>query len=126
MTGIIDDRNRYCQAWAMMMVEIWVEKANAYSIHHPGDLVKSFAYDVYSAAGGEVDKITHAFNYYGRFVDMGVGRGVKYGESAASNRKAKPWNSETYWRSVQVLTEKMAELYGEEFQSYVTHLFDTR
>ena len=120
-----------------MMVDIWVEKVNAYGI---GDydkkkkeseddvvsLLKSFEFDVYSAAGGEVDKITHAFNYYGRFVDMGVGRGVKYGESAASNRKAKPWNSETYWRSVQVLTEKMAELYGEEFQSYVSHIFDTR
>lgn len=124
ITSLTDDRNRYCQAWAEMMVEIWREKANAYEIHHTGNLVNSFAFDVFVASGGEVDKITHAFLYYGRFVDMGVGRGVPLDKVRESGRKPKPFNSETYWRSVQVLTEKMAELYGEEFRTYVTDLFN--
>ena len=118
MTGTSEDRARYCEAWAQMMVDIWLEKANQYDIGHTGDLLKSFTSQVYAAAGGEVDKIVHAYNYYALFVELGVGRGVRYGD--ASNRREKPFKSEAYWRSVKVLTEKMSELYGEEFNAYIT------
>lgn len=122
-TTLTSDRNRYCAAWAQMMVDIWIEKANAMGIR-AGDLTNSFAQDIYMAANGEVDKITHSFLYYGRFVDMGVGRGVPLEKVAESSRTPKPFNSSTYWRSVQVLTEKMAEIYGEEFQVYVSEIFN--
>ena len=118
MTGTTEDRARYCEAWAQMMVDIWLEKANQYDIGHTGDLLNSFTSEVYAAAGGEVDKIVHAYNYYALFVELGVGRGVRYGDT--SNRREKPFKSEAYWRSVKVLTEKMSELYGEEFNAYIT------
>ena len=118
MTGTTEDRARYCEAWAQMMVDIWLEKANQYDIWHTGDLLNSFTSEVYAAAGGEVDKIVHAYNYYALFVELGVGRGVRYGDT--SNRREKPFKSEAYWRSVKVLTEKMSELYGEEFNAYIT------
>ena len=54
---------------------------------------------------------------------MGVGNGVPYENVKSSNRKEKPWHSETYWRSVKVLTDKMAELYGQEFLGYITDNF---
>lgn len=120
MIGTSDDRKRYCDAWAQMMVDIWLEKAREYDIGHTGDLMRSFTSDVYTAAGGEVDKIVHAYNYYALFVELGVGRGVRYGNVANSNRKEKPFKNEAYWRSVKVLTEKMSELYGEEFNAYIT------
>lgn len=121
MTGTSEDRARYCEAWAKMMVDIWLEKVEQYGIH-VGDFAESFMFDVREQSNGEVDKIVHAYNYYGRFTDMGVGRGVPMGTSG-SNRKEKPWHSETYWRSVAVLTNKMSELYGQEFLGYVTDIF---
>ena len=122
MTGTTNDRALYCEAWAKMMVDIWIEKANQYGIHI-GDFVASFMYDVRQRSNGEIDKIVHAYNYYGRFTDMGVGNGVPYENVKSSNRKEKPWHSETYWRSVKVLTDKMAELYGQEFLGYITDNF---
>ena len=117
-TTLATDRNRYCEAWAQMMVDIWRERAIAYNVH-AGDLFNSFAQDVVKGANGEVDKITHAFNHYGRFVDMGVGRGVPLEKVESSNRRAKPFYNESYWRSIKVLTQKLAELYGEEFQTLI-------
>lgn len=122
MTGTTEDRARYCEAWAQMMVDIWIEKANQYGIHI-GDFVESFMYDVRERANGEIDKIVHVYNYYGRFTDMGVGNGIPYEKVSGSSRKEKPWHTETYRRSVSVLTNKMAELYGQEFFGYVSDSF---
>ncbi len=122
MIGTTNDRARYCEAWAKMMVDIWIEKANQYGIHI-GDFVESFMYDVRERSNGEIDKIVHVYNYYGRFTDMGVGNGITYENRERSTRKEKPWHSETYWRSVKVLTEKMSELYGQEFLGYITDVF---
>ena len=115
------DRAAYCEAWASMMVEIWLEKTKELGIHQ-GDLVESFMYDVREGANGEVDKIVHAFNYYGRMVDMGVGRAVPLEKVDSSNHKEKPWYTEPYWKSVKVLILKMSELYGMEFRGYITDL----
>ena len=118
MIGTKEDRAKYCQAWASMMVSIWLEKAREYKIPD-GEFMQSFVYDVRVAASGEIDKIVHAYNYYGRMVDMGVGRGVKFEDRENSNRKPKPWYDDNYYRSVKVLTEKMAQLYGESFLALI-------
>lgn len=118
MTGTKADRVRYCEAWAEMMVNIWLERAKALQIHD-GDFMESFMYDVREGANGEIDKIVHVYNYYGRMVDLGVGNGVKYDDREKSNRKAKEWYGDTYFRSVKVLTEKMAQLYGQNFFSII-------
>lgn len=115
MTSSPYDRALYCQAWAQMMVEIWVEKAQALDIRDTGDFIESFMYDVRENARGEVDKIVHVYNYYGSMVDMGVGNGVKLDEVEGSNRHPKEWKGDSYWRSVKVLTEKMAQMYGYDF-----------
>ena len=48
-------------------------------------------------------------------VDIGVGNRVNFDHVKDSHRKPKPWYDDSYWRSVKVLTEKMAELYGQNF-----------
>lgn len=119
-TGLVDDRNRYCQAWAEMMISIWAEKMEAQQIKHTGELMDSLTQEVILNARGEVDKITHSFLYYGRMVDMGVGNGVKFDDTPSGRRKPKPWYNEKYISSVKVLTEKIAQLYGEEFTMYLS------
>lgn len=116
-TGI--DRQQYMDAWAKMMITIWQDKMIEKNIRHTGEMLQSFNTELYFQANGDVGKIVHTYNYYGRMVDMGVGLGVKKADVEESNRKPREWYGKAYYHSVRVLSEKMAELYGEEFQSII-------
>lgn len=45
-----------------------------------GSLYNSLYWKISNAAGGDTQKIDFFFNYYGLFVDLGVGRGQKYAQ----------------------------------------------
>jgi hypothetical protein len=102
------------------MVTIWAEKMEAQQIRDTGDLLNSFTREIEINARGEVEKITHSFLYYGRMVDMGVGKGVDYYSTPKGRRRPKPWYNEKYISSVKALTEKIAQLYGEEFTVFLS------
>ena len=107
-----NDRKAYFEAWAKMMVTIWEEKVMMLNIRDTGELLKSFQYNLIASAGGDIAKVVFTYQYYGRMVDMGVRRGIKQGEPGA---KRKPWYNKSFYSYFQVLSEKMAALYGEEF-----------
>jgi len=65
------------QAWAKITIIKWKKKLASNTIGDTGSLLRSFKYNVLASAQGNVLKITLLFEYYGRFVDMGVGRGVR-------------------------------------------------
>lgn len=79
-------------------------------------LATSFVHYIHSAAGGKIDLIEFTYLYYGRFVDMGVGRGVSLitRDIAEHNRQQKPWYSRTFFRELNKLTGFLAENYGEQ------------
>lgn len=111
------NKNEYYNAWAKMMITIWQDKIATLSVRDSGELFKSFLSEVTMQAGGDVEKIIFTYNFYGRMVDMGVGRGVtKQDAGKDSGRRAKPWYNKPWYHSMKVLTEKRAELYGEDFQ----------
>lgn len=113
----------YYRAWAQMMVTIWEDRIVAQGVRDTGALLSSFKAEVVMQANGDVSKIVHSYLYYGRMVDMGVGRGISSGESQKeSTRKRKPWYNKAYYRSIQILIEKTAAMYGEQFQAI---LFET-
>lgn len=112
-TTIGNDRLKYYESWAKMMINIWEEKVMTLNIHDTGALLRSFQYNVIAAANGDIGKIVFTYNYYGRMVDMGVRRGIKIGDEDV---KRKPWYNKPFYHSVKVLSEKSAELYGEEFK----------
>jgi hypothetical protein len=68
------------QAWAKITIIKWKKKLATGKVGNSGALLQSFQYNVLASAQGNVLKITLLFEYYGRFVDMGVGRGVKIGD----------------------------------------------
>lgn len=112
--------NDYYKAWAKMMVTIWQDKIAQLKVRDTGELFASFQTAVQAQSGGDIDKIVHSYLYYGRMVDMGVGRGVTKAEAGkGSGRKIKPWYNKAYFHSIMVLTEKRAEMYGEEFQALI-------
>jgi hypothetical protein len=113
------------EAWAKITIIKWKKKLASKRIGDTGTLLRSFKYNVLASAQGNVLKITLLFEYYGRFVDMGVGKGVKIGdvkESAASRklsgkmlgnrRRPKKWYSKTFHAEVMKLSEIFAKEYG--------------
>jgi hypothetical protein len=113
------------EAWAKITIVKWKKKLASNKIGDTGTLLKSFKYNVLASAQGNVLKITLLFEYYGRFVDMGVGKGVKIGdvkESATSRRlsgkmlgnrrRPKKWYSKTFHAEVMKLGEIFAKEYG--------------
>lgn len=110
------NKNDYYHAWAKMMVTIWLDKIATLNIYDTGELFKSFATEIAMQANGDVDKIAFSYLYYGRMVDMGVRRGIKMEDAG---KKGKPWYNKSWYHSIKLLTEKRAELYGEEFQAII-------
>lgn len=104
------------EAWAEIVVERWEEKIMRLRIYRSGDLARSFTHHVIANANGNPELIQFAFAYYGKFVDMGVGNGVKYGDTGSGNRKAKAWYSKTFFAEIEKLKIIMAEKYGLKAQ----------
>jgi len=104
------------QAWADIVVERWEQKIVTMGIGSTQDLLKSFTSQVITDSGGNPELIRFAFNYYGRMVDMGVGKGVKASDAGLSNttRKPKPWYNKTFAAQVHKLAEILAEKYAKK------------
>jgi hypothetical protein len=93
-------------------------------IGHEGDLDDSLRFNI--RKGQNMVSANLSFNFYGRFVDMGVGKGTTLmerqtgrplmaGRAATGNkRRPKPWFSPQYVfekeRLAQIMTESVAEL----------------
>lgn len=102
------------EAFAKIVIERWEQKIIRLNVVHSGKLVNSFASFVGTQANGNVDFIQFTFEYYGKFVDMGVGRGVKKEEVEFSNRKPKQWYSKVFFSQVLKLKEIMVEKYQQK------------
>lgn len=121
-----EDRIKYQDAWAKMMVDIWREKIerlhviDTYRLHQ--DMNENL-----TSSGNELTIIQHKFMEYGIYQDCGTGNGYSKGnggnlefldpayDNGQKHRKPREWFSRAYFASVMVLKEEMAYMYGEEF-----------
>ena len=123
------------QAWAQITVKFWRKNLNRMKIgqNSSGDLYRSFKFKVIAASGGNVDRIEFAFNYYGKFLDMGVGKGTKLGDRPVSRgsrvladkmlgsvRKPKKWYSRTFYGEAHRLFEILQQEYGRKAQVVIS------
>ena len=106
--------NQTVAEWARITVERWEEKISQLGIGDSNALINSFTQQVITDSAGNPDLIRFTFEYYGKMVDMGVGRGVKATEigNVETTRKPKPWYSKQFGREVYRLAEILAEAYG--------------
>lgn len=102
------------EAWADIVIQRWERKIIAQHITETRELLNSFSHQIMVDAAGNPNLIQFAFKYYGKFVDMGVGNGVKVGFGGKSNRKAKPWYSKTFAAQVHKLGQILADKYGRK------------
>lgn len=124
------DKERYLDNWAQLMVNFWTERMDAEMVglsedsdgsprYSSGELRRSFSVALMKQSGGDTAKINHMFNHYGMYLDGGVFPGTKGsgGQNRVSNpnRKPKPWRDKKYWYSQRRLQEKMVELTGQDY-----------
>ena len=113
------------KAWADITIKIWRQKLIKVGAVRTNHLWQSFLRNVVDQASGDIVKIDFGFLYYGKFVDMGVGRGTGIGgvkENASSRRligkmvgnkrKPKKWYSKTLAAEVMRLSEILGTSYA--------------
>lgn len=104
------------EAWADIVIERWENKIERLGIGSSGQLVKSFYHTVQTQSDGNPELIIFTFEYYGKFVDMGVGNGIAYNEVEFSNRTPKKWYSKTFFSQLEKLKELLAAKYARKAQ----------
>ncbi len=92
-------------------------------------LISSLAYS--NNSSGDETKLALEFNYYGKMLDMGVGRGRPL-ESVSSNRevyraigqknKSNKWFSKVAYTNIASLRKIIEEKYGEDASTIITEL----
>lgn len=92
-----DEGKKLMAGFLAVLVDRWRKNIKRMGIGHEGDLDASFKKSA-SSSGGQI-KGTTTHNYYGRFVDMGVGNGVEIEDQLAGRggkRRPKPWYMESW------------------------------
>lgn len=120
------NQSEIADAWAKITIRRWRKKIRTLKIGETNSLYDSFVRDVIGAANGDLIKIDFAFKYYGKFVDMGVGKGTKIsgvkesktsrrleGRMLGNRRRAKKWYSKTFHAETMRLREILVEHYAE-------------
>lgn len=107
------------EAWAKIVIERWEKKIVALKINRTGKLLSSLSQTIITQANGDPVKIIFAFEYYGKFVDMGTGRGVKINQVENSNRRKRQWYSKVFFSQVKQLSVIMAEKYAQKGQATI-------
>ena len=130
-SGTNNEREAYIDGWASMMIHIWEEKIlMLIGPGNTGALYHSLQQEIIRQSGGDATTIDHFFNYYGVYVDAGVGNGFKRGNGGdlgfTPTRKPKRWLSPKYFSSIHKLVEKMSELDGEEFAIMIRRIINDK
>lgn len=126
----------YVDGWARITIEKWRKELKRQNIGITNELAQSFEHQV-KRKGAEIAEVMLKFKMYGRFVDMGVGNGVKayergtnkanataskrYGANVGfANRKGKHWINKI--KTSQSL--RLAELLGPKASQAIVNNFN--
>jgi hypothetical protein len=123
MTNRNTDLNLTAEAWAEIVIDNWLDKISKLNIGYSFQLERNFIHEIARGPNGVPTLISFSFPYYGKFVDMGVGKGVRLEDvkSGASDyragegghrRRPKKWYSPVFYAEVQKLTRILAEKYA--------------
>ena len=126
----------YAQGWQDKMVDIWRDRIDLLRVRDTGALRASIGKGHFSfgEAGGSM-----SFQYleYGIFVDLGVGNGYRRGNGGdlaflapsyrlehnlGQPRERRPWFNRSWYISLMVLKDKLADVIGERFAGMFDNL----
>jgi len=125
--------------WLDITIERFVTNMRKLRIQNTGALMASFKKEVIGSAGADTLRLRLSYALYGKFVDMGVGRGmgagIKKGDDGYNRvrntrgklnrhkRKARPWYSTEMAHQTHRLSELMLDLYGQVLLTTATDAF---
>lgn len=110
------------QAWADITLKEFDKKMSALGIGNSGALAQSFVNHVNWSAGGDQQKVEFMFEYYGKFVDWGVGNGVNVDSRDAmintglTSRRKKPWFTAVFYKEAAKLRHILSERTRDNIQ----------
>ncbi|SHL88083.1 hypothetical protein [Hymenobacter psychrotolerans] len=118
---------KLAEQWLDITVTNFIENMRKLRIKNTGALMASFKKQVIGSASGRL-QLQLSYALYGKFVDMGVGRGMgagvrrgddgyerirnTRGQLKRRQRKAKPWYPKAIGYQTKRLAELMSELHG--------------
>lgn len=126
-----ESRAKILHRWAANVIQRWIKEIQYQDIKNPNKLIASLKKKVYNAAGGDQTKIVFTLANYGRYVDLGVGRGEKYTKkkhdpifysgwpypgTAGYSYQVKPWLMPVFKQRVYALSHILERKYGEYAQ----------
>lgn len=126
--GIEKDRAEVIGDWAFDVIRRWIREIKTQEIKNPSALIRSLHFRVYNASGGDKTRIVFTLLNYGRFADLGVGRGEKYTrikhdpvfwsgqkypETKGYNWQVKPWLRPVFKQRVYSLAKILERKYNE-------------
>ena len=115
--------NLTVEAWADIVLNNWLDKITKLKIGYHFNLENELAMSIQGNPGGLPSVVQFTFPYYGKMVDMGVGKGVKLEDvrsgaieyssgEGGHRRRPKKWYSKVLYSEVQKLSRILAEKYG--------------
>lgn len=128
--------NTLAQDWARIVVERWRDKMDKLNINSTHALSDSLTANVISGNSGIPERIEFTFKLYGRFVDMGVGAGVRYddvkilstdrrieGRGAGNYRRPRKWYSKPFAYEIKRLNELISKNLGRSVSNILEDNF---
>jgi len=102
--------------FAHFLIEKWQTQITIQGITDTRALLNSFTATVYRNSAGNPERIKFVFNYYGKFLDMGVfGTGSRKNNTQQKHYRTRyPWYSSIFAKQVRRLANLMAKQYGYE------------
>lgn len=102
------------ERWLTILIQKFQDKVEKLGITDTRDFVNSFMGEVIANAGGDISRIELAFNYYGKFPDMGVGKGITLADVGKKGiRKPRRWFNPVFWPQfkclLHILTKNTAQ-----------------
>ena len=131
-----DSVKEYAQGWYDKMVEIWRDRLDAMNVNDTGSLrgsVQKGGFTIGDAGGSLMFKYLE----YGIYVDLGVGNGYRhdnggdlefldrvyrYEHKMGKPRERRPWFNKSWYISVMILKDKLADVIGKEFYGLFDNL----
>ena len=113
------------EAWAEIVIKEWLRMIQTLKINHTGVLAASFQKFIYSNSGGDPNKVSFAFEWYGKMVDYGVGKYVSLDvrdaliAAGATKRRPKPFFTDTFYKQLEVLRHLMEEKHALRTELFI-------
>lgn len=119
-------RRAFIDAYNTTQVNIWKDRIRILGVIRTGRLLRSVAPVSLIHDADYLDfSLKQSFQYYGIWVNFGVGREMKAGqrlpEGSHPRRRAKRWFDRSHFRSVANLRDFMAQNLGREFVAIISN-----